>query len=254
MTTRRSGNPTAIANEPIPWQNLKIKIYKHLGSGVMGSVFLIDWQKSKKVALKLVPLTQNSSWHLCKVEVDNLIKIRQISSEVPNFVKMLNNCIVESIPAEVCKKFQLLQNTKYSVIILENGGEPLAKKIFKSDEQIISAVAQTMLAMCVAKRRLDFQHVDIHDKNILVSETESEIMEYVVDGRKVRVRACGVKVTIIDLQLSRFKYYPSRYDLRRLCDVFIMLAKKTNEESARKVWLNSNVQFKINNSDHFESS
>ncbi|XP_070389463.1 uncharacterized protein [Dermacentor albipictus] len=97
----------------------------------------------------------------------------------------------------------LFQETQHYVLLeFEFGGKTLERSK-ATIEQLESVFLQVACALAVAERELEFEHRDLHCDNVLVKPTEEQFAEFVLHGRKVRVRTAGVKASVIDYTLSR---------------------------------------------------
>ncbi|XP_070385238.1 serine/threonine-protein kinase haspin-like [Dermacentor albipictus] len=97
----------------------------------------------------------------------------------------------------------LFQETQHYVLLeFEYGGKTLERSK-ATIEQLESVFLQVACSLAVAEPELEFEHRDLHCDNVLVKPTEQQFAEFVLHGRKVRVRTAGVKASVIDYTLSR---------------------------------------------------
>ncbi|XP_072141945.1 uncharacterized protein [Dermacentor andersoni] len=97
----------------------------------------------------------------------------------------------------------LFQETQHYVLLeFEFGGKTLERSKV-TIEQLESVFLQVACSLAVAEPELEFEHRDLHCDNVLVKPTEEEFAEFVLHGRKIRVRTAGVKASVIDYTLSR---------------------------------------------------
>ncbi|XP_075534472.1 uncharacterized protein LOC142568356 [Dermacentor variabilis] len=96
----------------------------------------------------------------------------------------------------------LQENQHYVLLEFEFGGKTLERSKV-TIEQFESVFLQVACSLAVAEPELEFEHRDLHCDNVLVKPTEQEFAEFVLHGRKIRVRTAGVKASVIDYTLSR---------------------------------------------------
>ncbi|KAL1431982.1 hypothetical protein MTO96_013654 [Rhipicephalus appendiculatus] len=68
-----------------------------------------------------------------------------------------------------------------------------------------SVFLQVACSLAVAEPELEFEHRDLHCDNVLVTRTDEEVVEYLLNGRKVVVRTAGFRAFVIDYTLSRLR-------------------------------------------------
>lgn len=73
----------------------------------------------------------------------------------------------------------------------------------KNASEAFSIISQVALALAVAEESLQFEHRDLHWGNVLVRPTSQEYMIYRMNNQEIKVKSCGIKVSIIDFTLSR---------------------------------------------------
>ncbi|KAI1708019.1 haspin like kinase domain-containing protein [Ditylenchus destructor] len=109
----------------------------------------------------------------------------------------------------------------YLVQVLQDGGVELEKwleefnpllspkkiGVYNADEREVqsgSLFFQCALALAIAEEKLEFEHRDAHESNLMVkSATFQENVRFVFNGHTIRLKACGLVLTIIDYTHSR---------------------------------------------------
>ncbi|KAH9487693.1 hypothetical protein Btru_069507 [Bulinus truncatus] len=86
-----------------------------------------------------------------------------------------------------------------------DGGCTLEQFKFTNPLEIFSTVRQVVFALAVAEECLEFEHRDLHMKNILVKPYQQETVLFKLNGCHFMFPSEGVFATIIDFTLSRLK-------------------------------------------------
>ncbi|XP_054162663.1 serine/threonine-protein kinase haspin homolog [Oppia nitens] len=95
---------------------------------------------------------------------------------------------------------------EYAVIIMTFGGQSLWKVIEDKSinaKQLLSVLRQVIIGLAVAEARFDFEHRDLHDSNIIISETNCDKIHFIHNCKHYYVESRGLKATIIDTTFSR---------------------------------------------------
>ena len=93
----------------------------------------------------------------------------------------------------------------FIVYEFENGGKDLESFEFNALSEAWSVLHQTALGLAVAENALEFEHRDLHWGNVLICRTGDEFIESTLLGEKKIVKSHGVRVILIDFNLSRIK-------------------------------------------------
>lgn len=92
----------------------------------------------------------------------------------------------------------------FLVFAMAQGGPDLERVNVKTQDEALSIFVQVALSLAVAEERLQCEHRDLHEGNILVDKTRvNETIRFEFNGNELNVRTYGVKATIIDFTLSR---------------------------------------------------
>lgn len=84
------------------------------------------------------------------------------------------------------------------------GGERLDLFEFRNIAEIESVIKQLILSLLIAEKKYEYEHLDLHVKNILVKR-ESGSLEYRLNNSRIQLPNENVKVSIIDFNQSRMK-------------------------------------------------
>ena len=79
-------------------------------------------------------------------------------------------------------------------------------KSFPTQSQFDEAkaiLAQTAFALAVGEAAVEFEHRDLHWGNLLIKRSIDEELTMKLGGMEIRVKSCGVKVSVIDFTASR---------------------------------------------------
>ena len=71
-------------------------------------------------------------------------------------------------------------------------------------DAIKSLILQTTCVIIELGSIYNIQHGDLNSGNVLVDETSDEIIDYMIDGEKIKIKSCGIIPKIIDFGRSRF--------------------------------------------------
>ncbi|KHJ94627.1 hypothetical protein OESDEN_05442 [Oesophagostomum dentatum] len=225
--------------EVINWTQLPEDVFAHpkkLGEGTYGEVFATLY-KGQPTALKVIPFvgdkvtysgTVNGEYMMtAEAILPEVLIIRELSAlydpsadySTPNFIQLLKTNVVQGHypssflaawdefdevrgsendrPSEYTTKEQL-----FVTIGMAMGGVALEDYKMGTEDQAISALLQVALSLAVAEERLEFEHRDLHNGNVLIMETDADL-EYKFGGGTMIVRSYGIKVSLIDFTLSR---------------------------------------------------
>ncbi|CAJ1870717.1 unnamed protein product [Sphenostylis stenocarpa] len=91
----------------------------------------------------------------------------------------------------------------YVVFVQEHGGKDLEGFALLNFDEARALLAQVTAGLAVAESAFEFEHRDLHWGNILVGRSDSETLQFTLDGRKMLVKTYGLIISIIDFTLSR---------------------------------------------------
>ncbi|BAT86147.1 Serine/threonine-protein kinase haspin-like protein [Vigna angularis] len=91
----------------------------------------------------------------------------------------------------------------YVVFVQEHGGKDLEGFALLNFDEARALLAQVTAGLAVAESAFEFEHRDLHWGNILVGRSDSEELQFTLDGRKMLVKTYGLIISIIDFTLSR---------------------------------------------------
>ncbi|WVZ04839.1 hypothetical protein V8G54_018185 [Vigna mungo] len=91
----------------------------------------------------------------------------------------------------------------YVVFVQEHGGKDLEGFALLNFDEARALLAQVTAGLAVAESAFEFEHRDLHWGNILVGRSDSEALQFTLDGRKMLVKTYGLIISIIDFTLSR---------------------------------------------------
>jgi len=74
---------------------------------------------------------------------------------------------------------------------------------FKNSRQAFYLTLQIAHILAVGESAMEFEHRDLHWGNILVRDTDSDTVPYILDGKTVHVPSDGIKGCIIDFTIAR---------------------------------------------------
>ncbi|EDR22343.1 hypothetical protein EDI_334990 [Entamoeba dispar SAW760] len=104
--------------------------------------------------------------------------------------------------------FILLKKGKYIGFISENSGKTVSQIKQLSYNDLLQVIFQLLWSLNIAEESFGYSHGDIHSKNILLKR-EPNIL---IDRSHNRRYLFNLKVTLIDFELSSFKYPDSTTD------------------------------------------
>ncbi|XP_070385141.1 uncharacterized protein [Dermacentor albipictus] len=201
-----------------------------LGEGCTADVYRIRRPSGDESAVKVIPVGGGRNEHgelpmsLSSVILE-CVMTRELSNlrfnetnQSSNFIELKStHCVQGTYHPVLMKSWKdydnqfcsensdpaLFQKTQcYVLLEFEFGGKTLERSK-ATIEQFESVFLQVACGLAVAERELEFEHRDLHCDNVLVKPTEEQFAEFVLHGRKVRVRTAGVKASVIDYTLSR---------------------------------------------------
>ncbi|KOM39302.1 hypothetical protein LR48_Vigan03g268400 [Vigna angularis] len=85
----------------------------------------------------------------------------------------------------------------------QHGGKDLEGFALLNFDEARALLAQVTAGLAVAESAFEFEHRDLHWGNILVGRSDSEELQFTLDGRKMLVKTYGLIISIIDFTLSR---------------------------------------------------
>ncbi|XP_078443477.1 protein kinase superfamily protein isoform X2 [Wolffia australiana] len=97
------------------------------------------------------------------------------------------------------------ENQRYVVFVLADGGRDLESFVLFNFEEARSLLVQVTAGLAVAEIACEFEHRDLHWGNILLARRDEQFADFVLRGKKMRIKSSGLAVSIIDFTLSRIK-------------------------------------------------
>ncbi|RDY14511.1 Serine/threonine-protein kinase haspin-like protein, partial [Mucuna pruriens] len=91
----------------------------------------------------------------------------------------------------------------YVVFVQEHGGKDLESFALLDFDEARALLVQVTVGLAVAESAFEFEHRDLHWGNILVSRSDSETLQFTLDGKNMLVKTYGLIISIIDFTLSR---------------------------------------------------
>ncbi|KAK7397081.1 hypothetical protein VNO78_18248 [Psophocarpus tetragonolobus] len=91
----------------------------------------------------------------------------------------------------------------YVVFVQEHGGKDLESFALLNFDEARSLLVQVTVGLAVAESAFEFEHRDLHWGNILIGRSDSETLQFTLDGRNMVVKTYGLIISIIDFTLSR---------------------------------------------------
>lgn len=219
----------------VQWPAMKIELEQKLGGGIAGDAFNCTWKGLERVA-KIIPLHPSHRNKKAFQEVAALNRLGDVAHQTPNLVKFEMAAVVTGMPQDV--KNQLRENWRTNhmlVVILSRGGRPVASQPPDSltAQQSIGIMKQFVMTMLIGETSLKLYHNDAHCRNVLLTDTDDEYLEYKPDGGAVKVKSYEKKLTIIDFGEATFdvpnpRKWPSHRFVSRLADFLI---RRTTEDT-----------------------
>ncbi|KAH1195806.1 hypothetical protein AAZX31_19G212100 [Glycine max] len=91
----------------------------------------------------------------------------------------------------------------YVVFVQEHGGKDLESFALLNFDEARALLVQVTAGLAVAESAFEFEHRDLHWGNILVGRSDSETLQFTLDGKTMLVKTHGLIISIIDFTLSR---------------------------------------------------
>ncbi|CAH8637238.1 unnamed protein product [Schistosoma margrebowiei] len=199
-----------------------------IGEGVYGEVF----QSPKGNVVKIFPVDGedlvNGEKQMKFGEVYPEVFVSQRLSELAykyrrdrsvNFAQLKRATVVRGkLPKALVSSWRKYENQRGSdnecldflpakqqwmVLESEFAGQPLSNVRFNTYREARSVIEQIALSLAAAESALQFEHRDLHWRNVLVRPTRQLKLRYRVGGVSYAVFTEGIQVTIIDFTVSR---------------------------------------------------
>ncbi|KAJ7973216.1 putative Serine/threonine-protein kinase Haspin [Quillaja saponaria] len=119
----------------------------------------------------------------------------------------------------------------YVVFVLENGGKDLESFVLQNFDEARSLLVQVATALAVAESEYEFEHRDLHWGNILLSQNDSETLQFIVEGKVLLVKTYGLFISIIDFTLSRINTGDNILFLDLSMDPYLFKGPKGDKQS-----------------------
>ncbi|KAI6242949.1 Non-specific serine/threonine protein kinase [Aphelenchoides fujianensis] len=208
-----------------------------LGEGTHAEVFQAKTIAGEDVALKIVPFTvdeddlvtmNGDTMKTCDAITSEAVISHQLSgltdgirNNTDGFVRVVRMSVVKGdYPAALLKAWKVFKKTRKEGGLQRLPGHlrlartpllghrPHVGRSVPGDptneNEAVSIMLQTMLALMVAEKEYEFEHRDLHVGNVLVEKTApGDICSYCLDGREIAIHAHQCRVKIIDFTLSR---------------------------------------------------
>ncbi|VDP30226.1 unnamed protein product [Schistosoma margrebowiei] len=177
-----------------------------IGEGVYGEVF----QSPKGNVVKIFPVDGEDL-----VNGEKQMKFGEVYPEV--FVSQAT-VVRGKLPKALVSSWRKYENQRGSdnecldflpakqqwmVLESEFAGQPLSNVRFNTYREARSVIEQIALSLAAAESALQFEHRDLHWRNVLVRPTRQLKLRYRVGGVSYAVFTEGIQVTIIDFTVSR---------------------------------------------------
>ncbi|KAL2345581.1 hypothetical protein Fmac_006866 [Flemingia macrophylla] len=91
----------------------------------------------------------------------------------------------------------------YVVFVQQHGGKDLESFALLNFDEARTLLVQVTAGLAVAESAYEFEHRDLHWGNILIGRSDSETLQFTLDGRNMVVKTYGLMISIIDFTLSR---------------------------------------------------
>ncbi|ESW35288.1 hypothetical protein PHAVU_001G222600 [Phaseolus vulgaris] len=119
----------------------------------------------------------------------------------------------------------------YVVFVQEHGGKDLEGFALLNFDEARALLAQVTAGLAVAESAFEFEHRDLHWGNILVGRSDSEALQFTLDGRRMLVKTSGLIISIIDFTLSRINTGDRILYLDLSCDPDLFKGPKGDKQS-----------------------
>lgn len=235
-----------------------LQYIKKLGEGSYGEVYGSKSVDGSDIVLKIIPFdtfeldSTEEAFEKLLPELVIFNTFNQLSegqrNRTPNFIRWIHSsCLRGSFPQELLNEWDAYDEKKQSenldprkytkdslhlVVVTNNGGVDLESFKLNSAEQALSIFLQVTFSLASAEAEFQFEHRDLHWGNILVSKTDQEQIEYLVNGMSYDINSSGIMVQIIDFTLSRITKdgYVVFSDLADQDDLFTGLGKEAGKK------------------------
>ncbi|XP_020212860.1 serine/threonine-protein kinase haspin homolog [Cajanus cajan] len=91
----------------------------------------------------------------------------------------------------------------YVVFVQQHGGKDLESFALLNFDEARTLLVQVTAGLAVAESAYEFEHRDLHWGNILIGRSDSETLQFTLDGKNMLVKTYGLIISIIDFTLSR---------------------------------------------------
>ncbi|KAK7379153.1 hypothetical protein VNO80_04606 [Phaseolus coccineus] len=119
----------------------------------------------------------------------------------------------------------------YMVFVQEHGGKDLEGFALLNFDEARALLAQVTAGLAVAESAFEFEHRDLHWGNVLVGRSDSEALQFTLDGRRMLVKTYGLIISIIDFTLSRINTGDRILYLDLSCDPDLFKGPKGHKQS-----------------------